>query len=60
MKAEETFDWTIDIHMKGGRPMQKYINMDEFVCESEDSHEIIGGRSYRWRYVPIEYAAVQK
>lgn len=40
--------------------MQKYINMDEFVCESEDSHEIIGGRSYRWKYVPIEYAAVQE
>lgn len=95
MKAEETFDWTIDIHMKDGdfvyelseeeldegevrftgggagsdvelteeevrTAMQKYINMDEFVCESEDSHEIIGGRSYRWRYVPVEYAAVQK
>ncbi|MDE6620861.1 MAG: hypothetical protein K2K74_10320 [Lachnospiraceae bacterium] len=40
--------------------MQKYINMDELVCESEDSHKIIGGRSYRWKYVPVEYADVQK
>lgn len=32
--------------------MQKYINMDEFVCESQESYKIHGGRSYRWKYVP--------
>lgn len=40
--------------------MRKYINMDELVCQSEDSHKIIGGTSYRWKYVPVEYADVQK
>lgn len=34
--------------------MQKYINMDEFVCESQTSHAIVGGMSYRWKYIPIE------
>lgn len=36
--------------------MKKFINMDEFVCEKEDSHEIIGGRSYTWKYVPAKQA----
>ncbi|MCI9033038.1 MAG: hypothetical protein HFJ08_03095 [Lachnospiraceae bacterium] len=34
--------------------MQKYINMDEFICISQESHEIIGGKSYQWKYCPIE------
>ena len=40
--------------------MQKYINMDELVCESQNSHEIIGGMSYRWNFVPTEYAAASE
>ena len=34
--------------------MQKYINMDEFVCESQTSHAIVGGMSYRWNYISVE------
>lgn len=32
--------------------MQKYINMEEFVCVSQDSHKIDRGRSYTWKYIP--------
>ncbi|MDE7415983.1 MAG: hypothetical protein K2N44_06685 [Lachnospiraceae bacterium] len=40
--------------------MHKYINMNEFECESQDSHKIIGGKSYRWKYVPVEYGTAHK
>lgn len=34
--------------------MKEFINVDEFECVSEESHEITGGRSYRWKYKPVE------
>ena len=33
--------------------IQKYINMSEFVFESQESYKTHIGKSYRWEYVPI-------